>query len=83
MARKSSDSITHVKNVVKTRSFNLGSTPKRCQNQNCSDVNVSSVVKNGTQCNLSPPCVYPVVSSSNGNNNVRDEQNLGGGGSSC
>ena len=74
MARKSSDSITHVKNVVKTRNLNLGSTPKRCQNQNCSDIDVSSVVKNGTQCNLSPPVVHPVASSTNGNNNVRDEQ---------
>ena len=77
MVRKSSDSITHVKNVVKTRNLNLGSTPKRCQNQNCSDINVSSVVKNGTQCNLSQPVVHPVASSSNGNNNVRDEQILG------
>ena len=74
MARKSSDSITHVKNVVKTRNLNLGSTPKRCQNQNCSDIDVSSVVKNGTQCNLNPPVVHPVALSSNGNNNVRDEQ---------
>ena len=74
MARKSSDSITHVKNVVKTRSLNLRSTPKRCQNQNCIDINVSSVVKNATQCNLSPPVVHPMVSSLNGNNKVRDEQ---------
>ena len=74
LARKSSDSITYVKNVVKTRKLNLGSIPKRCRNQNCSDIDVFSVVKNGTQCNLSPPVVHPVASSSNGDNNVRDEQ---------
>ena len=73
LARKSSDSITHVKNVVKTKNLNLGATPKRCQNQNCHDIDVSSVVKHGTQCNLSPPVVHPVALSSNGNDNVRDE----------
>ena len=75
LARKSSDSITYVKNVVKTRNLNLGSIPKRYQNQNYSDID--SVVKNGTQCNLSPPVVHPVALSSNRDNNVRDEQILG------
>ena len=73
LARKSSDSTTHVKNVVKTRCPYIGFSPKRRQNQICSDINVFSVVKNGAQRNLST-LVHSVASSSNGSNNVRDKQ---------
>ena len=78
LGRKSSDSLTHVKNVVKTRCFHFGLNPKKRQHQNSSDKNVTSVVKNSAQHNLSPPppppVVHPMALNSNGNTNVRDEQ---------
>ena len=40
LAWKSSNSITHVKNVVKTRNLKLASIPKRCKTQNCSNIDV-------------------------------------------
>ena len=62
------------KKVVKTRNLKLGCIPKRCETQNCSNIDVFSVAKNGSQCNLSPPVVHPMASSLNGNDSVRDEQ---------
>ena len=72
LARKSSASVIHEKVVVKTQSFYSGNNCKKCQQPNCSDKNVTSVVKIGAQHNLSPHVVHPVVSSSNSNTNVRD-----------
>ena len=74
MARKCSASVTHVKNVVKTRCFYPGLSPKIRQHQNCSDKNVTSVVKMVLSAiSAPPPVVHPVASNSNGNTNVRDE----------
>ena len=74
MARKSSDNVTYVKNVVKIRHSVTGSNLQRCQKQNYSDTNVSSVGKNGAQHNFSHPVAQPMASSVNGNDSVRDEQ---------
>ena len=72
LARKSSDSVTHEKVVVKTQSFYSSNNLNKRQQQNCSDKNVTSVVKTGAQHNLSPPVVHPEASNSNDNVEVRD-----------
>ena len=78
LARKSSDSIAHVKKVVKTGSLNSGMIPKTCMKQSNSQSNVSSIIIGSAQHNLSPPAVQPVASSVKGvRNDVRDDQPIG------
>ena len=73
MARKSSNNVAYVKNVVKKRPV-VGLNLRPSQKQIHSDTEVSNVYKGGAQHNFSHPVAQSLASSVNGNHSVRDEQ---------